>query len=148
MWSSKARITIPFAAISEIQQRELPPAAVETGGFLLTTFPNAFRGLEVNRRLIELGIQGPIAATSNVILCNYGLHIYSNIMALRSRVGLWGTGISWTLKENVDCRAEYDKVTCPVADDLFSRTQLLTIPSCLSRQDEDDIVAGFRIALG
>ena len=38
---------------------------------------------------------------------------------------------------------DYGKGTCPVADSLFERSILLAIPSCLTRQDEDDIIRAF-----
>jgi dTDP-4-amino-4,6-dideoxygalactose transaminase len=49
----------------------------------------------------------------------------------------------WSLEENKESRTEYGKGTCPVADGLFERTILLTIPSCLADQDEQDIIDAF-----
>jgi hypothetical protein len=41
----------------------------------------------------------------------------------------------------------YAKGACPHADDLFERSQLLAIPSCLSLSDEDEIIEAFQDAL-
>jgi dTDP-4-amino-4,6-dideoxygalactose transaminase len=50
--------------------------------------------------------------------------------------------------ENQGSTATYSKGTCPVADSLFERSILLAIPSCLTVQDEEDIVKAFRKILG
>jgi dTDP-4-amino-4,6-dideoxygalactose transaminase len=38
---------------------------------------------------------------------------------------------------------DYAKGACPMADSLFERSILLPIPSCLTAQDELDIIAAF-----
>ncbi|MEK7751771.1 MAG: DegT/DnrJ/EryC1/StrS aminotransferase, partial [Acidobacteriota bacterium] len=53
------------------------------------------------------------------------------------------SGFPWTLAQNADSARAYAKGACPVADDLFERSILLAIPSCLSEQDEDDIIRAF-----
>jgi dTDP-4-amino-4,6-dideoxygalactose transaminase len=47
------------------------------------------------------------------------------------------------LAENAGLRIQYEKGTCPVADDLFERSVLLAIPSSLTARDEDDIILAF-----
>ena len=51
-------------------------------------------------------------------------------------------GFPWSLAENRELKASHAKGTCPFADGygLFERSLLLTIPSCLTRQDEDNIL--------
>jgi 8-amino-3,8-dideoxy-alpha-D-manno-octulosonate transaminase len=56
-------------------------------------------------------------------------------------------GFPWRLAENAGSEHEYGKGTCPVADSLFERTILLAIPSCLTEQDEDDIIRAFEKVL-
>ena len=63
------------------------------------------------------------------------------------RVGTDHRGSPWTLHENRHSIYDYSRGACPQSDDLFSRTQLLTIPSCLCVQDEEDILAAFRDTL-
>jgi hypothetical protein len=43
---------------------------------------------------------------------------------------------------------EYAKGACPVADSLFERSILIAIPSCLTEQDENDIIRAFERVLG
>jgi 8-amino-3,8-dideoxy-alpha-D-manno-octulosonate transaminase len=80
---------------------------------------------------------------TNVVMTEWGLHIYYNIPSLVNRTSIDKSNFPWGLAENRESRAEYGKGTCPQADSLFERTTLLAIPSCLTRQDEDDIIAGF-----
>ncbi len=82
-----------------------------------------------------------------MILADYGLHIYFNIVALRKKVGTDSAGTPWTLEENRNSTYDYGRGACPVADDLFERSQLLTIPSCLTKRDEDQIIEAFQDAL-
>jgi hypothetical protein len=55
-----------------------------------------------------------------------------------------GKGFPWKLAENRDSKTQYAKGTCSVADDLFERSILFAIPSCLSEGDENDIIHAFR----
>jgi len=82
-----------------------------------------------------------------VILADYGLHIYYHMTALVKKVGTDARGTPWTLSENRDSIHSYMKGACPVADDLFDRSQLLAIPSCLKEQDESQIIEAFEDAL-
>ena len=51
------------------------------------------------------------------------------------------------LAENADLGGNYTKGTCPVADSLFERSIILAIPSCLTTEDEDDIIHAFEKVL-
>ena len=53
------------------------------------------------------------------------------------------SGFPWTLAENKDSTARHGRGTCPQADDLFARSLLLAIPSCLTPQDETNIITAF-----
>ncbi len=44
-------------------------------------------------------------------------------------------------------RHSYSKGACPVADSLFERSILIPVPSCLTRQDEQDIIRAFEKSL-
>jgi len=52
-------------------------------------------------------------------------------------------GYPWALIENKAANVQYEKGTCPVADDLFERSIIMSIPSCLTPQDELDIIRAF-----
>ncbi len=82
-----------------------------------------------------------------MILADYGLHIYFNIKALQKKLGRDSAGTPWTLEKNRDSVYDYGRGACPVADDLFERSQLLAIPSCLTTGDEDQIIEAFQDAL-
>jgi 8-amino-3,8-dideoxy-alpha-D-manno-octulosonate transaminase len=80
---------------------------------------------------------------SNILLKDFGLHVYYNIASLINRASVDGAGFPWTHPANEGLGSSYEKGACPVADDLFQRTLNLAIPSCLTRQDEDDIIAAY-----
>jgi dTDP-4-amino-4,6-dideoxygalactose transaminase len=46
--------------------------------------------------------------------------------------------------ENASSEKRYEKGTCPVADDLFERSIIMSIPSCLTAADENDIIHAFK----
>jgi dTDP-4-amino-4,6-dideoxygalactose transaminase len=147
MRRSKARIRALLDGVEALRPRRILDPEGDTGGFLLTTFADATIARAVNRRLRQHGIATASVTTSNVLLEDYGLHIYFNIPALVRKIGTDGRGSPWTLQENEDSCYEYGRGTCPRSDDLFARTQLLTIPSNLQEQDEQDILDAFEETL-
>ena len=147
MHHSKYRIIQELDSHPEISQRRVLDPAGDTGCFLITIFPDAASAHAVNNLLRLQGISAASVETSNVILADYGMHIYYNIPALVERVGTDRRGSPWTLVENQASSCTYTKGTCPRADDLFERSQLLTIPSCLSLSDEDQIIEAFQEAM-
>ena len=72
----------------------------------------------------------------------FGLHLYYNNAALVRRCGL-----AWRLAENAGATRDYAKGACPAADNLFERSILLAIPSCLTEKDENDVVQAFEKVL-
>ena len=89
----------------------------------------------VNVALRAEGIVTSPQGMSNVLMTDWGLHLYYNNPSTRppprARVAVAGK-----------CRRprDHSKGACPVADSLFERSILLPIPSCLTPQDEDDII--------
>jgi dTDP-4-amino-4,6-dideoxygalactose transaminase len=147
MHHSKYLIRRWLEAHPEVSLRRVMDRAGDTGCFLITIFPDATTAHAVNDRLRVLGIASASAETSNVILADYGMHVYYNIPALVHKVGTDERGSPWTLTENQGSNHSYAKGTCPRADDLFERSQLLAIPSCLSSSDEDQIIEAFQEAM-
>jgi 8-amino-3,8-dideoxy-alpha-D-manno-octulosonate transaminase len=147
MQRSKYRLRSLLQTYEQVTLRRIFDRAGDTSCFLLASFPDAETARSINQRLRAHGIATPCAATSNVILEDYGLHIYFNIPALRQKIGTDDRGTPWTLFENRGSSYDYGRGSCPRSDDLFSRTQLLAIPSCLTAQDEDDMVTAFRDVL-
>jgi len=147
MRKSKFRIRKALEGVPGLSFRRLVDSAGDTGAFLLTIFPDASIARAVNARMRWHGIVCSADAVSNVILADYGLHIYSNIPALVEKTGTDRSGAPWSLMENRESVYDYNRGCCPNADDLFQRTQLLTIPSCLSESDEQDVIDAFTEAL-
>jgi dTDP-4-amino-4,6-dideoxygalactose transaminase len=143
MRRSKYRIRETLQQFPLVQLRRVLEGAGDTGSFLLTTYPSPEVAQEVNRRLRSEGIVTSAQGVNNVLMTEWGLHIYYNILSLTHKTGVDRGRSPWTLAENRESRMEYAKGTCPAADSLFERTNLLAIPSNLTTQDEDDIIAAF-----
>ncbi len=147
MKASKSRIRGFLERQPEVQLRRIVDPAGDTSCFLIVTFRDAETARRVNERLHFHSITCAAQDPSTVILSEYGLHIYSNITALVRKIGTDAKGSPWTLQENRDSVYEYGFGACPVADDLFARSQLLSIPSCIAEEEEDHIIEAFRDAL-
>ena len=145
--ASKFRIREALEGMQGLSLRRLVDPAGDTGAFLLTIFPTEQTARAVNTRMRWHGITCSTDAVSNVILADYGLHVYSNIPALVQKTGTDRSGTPWSLERNSHSVYDYRHGCCPAADDLFRRTQLLTIPGCLSESDEQDVIDAFSDAL-
>lgn len=147
MRKSKFRIREALEGMTGVRPRRLVDPAGDTGAFLLSIFPTEELARAVNARMRWHRIACSAEQVSDVILADYGLHIYSNIPALVQKVGTDRSGAPWNLEGNRQSVYSYAHGSCPVADDLFCRTQLLTIPACLSPRDEQDVIDAFSDAL-
>lgn len=143
MHGSKYRIRKRLEQLPEIKLRRIVDEVGDTGCFLLTTFPTAEMTRKVNHALRAEGIVTFPQGVSNVVMTEWGLHIYYNIPSLVMKTSIDKGIFPWGLAENRESKAEYCKGTCPQADSLFERTVLIAIPSCLTKQDEEDVVAAF-----
>jgi 8-amino-3,8-dideoxy-alpha-D-manno-octulosonate transaminase len=147
MRTSKYRIRQELKKFSQVTLRRIVDETGDTGCFLLTTFPTAEMAHAVNQALRAEGIVTFSQGVNNIVMTNWGLHIYFNIPSLVQRTSADKGGFPWTLAENQTSKPEYSKGTCPRADSLFERTCLLAIPSSLTEQDEQDIIAAFKKVL-
>ncbi|MCC6587318.1 MAG: DegT/DnrJ/EryC1/StrS family aminotransferase [Bryobacterales bacterium] len=147
MRRSKYRIRQALEKYSGVQLRRILDSAGDTGCFLITTYKDAATAREINRRLREDGIITWPQGVSNILMTQWGLHLYYNIASLVKRTSVDGRGFPWSLAENCDSRPSYEKGACPTADSLFGRSVLLPIPSCLTEGDEQDIITAFDRAL-
>ncbi len=93
------------------------------------------------------GIVTSPQGVSNVVMTDWGLHLYYNNVSLVGRTSADRGGFPWNLSENAGMQRDYSKGTCPVADSLFERSILLPIPSCLTDQDERDVIQAFEKTL-
>ena len=144
---SKYRIRRALEAYPVIHLRKIADPQGDTGSFLVTTYPSPETATRINQALRAEGIVTLPQGVNNIVMTQWGLHIYYNIPSLVQKTGLDKRNSPWSLAENKESRTEYGKGTCPVADGLFERTILLAIPSNLTDQDEQDIIGAFEKVL-
>jgi 8-amino-3,8-dideoxy-alpha-D-manno-octulosonate transaminase len=72
-------------------------------------------------------------------MSDWGLHVYYNMAVLFERPGDGSSPLS----PKGSRVPEFQKGTCPVADDLFERSIIMAIPSCLTEKDEEEILRAF-----
>lgn len=148
MRQSKYRIRKELESYSAIRLRRIVDVEGDTGCFLIMTFDQPETALGVNRALRAEGIVTFAQGVNNIVMTNWGLHIYYNIPSLVNKTGVDKRNSPWSLAENVESHTEYRKGTCPYADGLFERSVLLAIPSSLTDRDEQDIIDAFKKVLG
>ena len=147
MRASKWRIRAALEGLPGLAFRRVIDPSGDTGCFLIMTFPDAAQARLVNEMTRADGIRTHPQGISNIVMTEWGLHIYWNIVSLVRRAGTGPSGFPWNLAENAGLGHDYGKGACPRADDLFARSILLPVPSCLTEQDEADIIAAFRKAV-
>jgi 8-amino-3,8-dideoxy-alpha-D-manno-octulosonate transaminase len=143
MHHSKYRIRKALEQYPEVRLRRIIDPKGDTGCFLLTTFRDAETAKLINRALRAEGIITLSQGVNNIVMTEWGLHIYYNIPSLVHKTGVDKRNSPWSLVENKDSHTEYKKGTCPHADSLFERSILLAIPSSLTDRDEQDIIQAF-----
>ena len=148
MRKSKYRIRKALEAYPTAHLRRIVDPDGDTGCFLIVTFENPDVAKRVNQALRAEGIVTSPQGMSNIVMTDWGLHIYFNIVSLVNQTSIDGRGFPWKLEENRQSNPSYTKGTCPYADSLFERSILLAIPSCLTQEDEGDIIHAFRKVLG
>ncbi len=147
MRRSKYRIRQALEQFPEVQLRGIQDPLGDTGCFLITTYRDAETARRVNRMLRAEGIVTFPQGVSNVVMTDWGLHLYYNNVSLVFRASTDRGGFPWNLAENAGLERNYAKGACPVADSLFERSILLPIPSCLTEQDESEIIRAFEKTL-
>jgi 8-amino-3,8-dideoxy-alpha-D-manno-octulosonate transaminase len=147
MRASKYRIRQALERVPGLKLRRVVDPAGNTGAFLITTYENSTIARQVNEALRAEGIVTYPQGLSNIRMTDWGLHLYYNIVSLVTRRSVDGRGFPWNLSENAGSEMRYHKGTCPKADDLFERSIIMSIPSCLSSKDEGDIIRAFQKVL-
>jgi dTDP-4-amino-4,6-dideoxygalactose transaminase len=143
MHRSKYRIRKALEKFPEIQLRRIVDPAGDTSSFLITTYADAETARNVNKALRAEGIVTFPQGISDVLMTEWGFHLYYNIASLVQRTSVDRSGFPWDLAENAGSRMQYAKGACPVADSLFERSIIIAIPSSLTEQDEDTVVRAF-----
>ena len=148
MRRSKYRVRKALEKFPGVQLRKIQDPAGDTSCFLITTYADAATARNVCTALRAEGIITHPQGVSNVVMTDWGLHLYTNNVSLVHRSSADGRGFPWTLAENAGLGSEVKKGLCPAADSLFERSVLIPIPSCLTKRDEDDIIRAFQKVLG
>jgi dTDP-4-amino-4,6-dideoxygalactose transaminase len=143
MRGSKYRIRRALEKYPRLRLRRIVDPEGDTGCFLIVTFEDSETVKKVNLALRAEGISTSSQGINNVVMTDWGLHIYSNIVTLANQAAVDKGGFPWKLAENQGSKPSYSRGTCPVADGLFERSLLLAIPSCLTKKDEDEIIRAF-----
>lgn len=145
MRSAKWRIREALAGIDELGFRHVPDPAGDTGPFLITTYADAGRCEAMVEALRAEGIRGPEGSLACLTMREWGLHWYFNIPSLVERRSNDRSGMPWSHPANAFAAAyDYHRGALPKTDDLHDRSALLSIASCLSDRDVDDIIRAFR----
>ena len=147
MRGSKYRIREALGKFPSVRLRKIIDPAGDTGCFLITTYADAKTAQRVNRALRAEGIVTSPQGVSNVVMTEWGLHLYTNNVSLVNKTSVDSLGFPWNLSENQSSVRNYSKGACPRADSLFERSILLPIPSCLTRKDEREIIRAFEKVL-
>lgn len=143
MQRSKQRIRAGIKGMPEVQLRRLIDPLGDTSCFLLTTFRDGTTAEAARDALRAEGIVTHPQGIANILLKDFGLHPYYNIASLVRRTSVDRGGFPWSHPANNGLGGSFERGTCPAADDLFERTLMLPIPSCLDDQDERDIIAAY-----
>ena len=147
MHSSKYHIREALERFPQLRLRSIVDPEGDTSCFLISTFDTPEVASQVHQALRAEGIVTFSQGVNNVVMTNWGLHVYFNIPSLVNKTSVDKKGSPWSLAENQGSTASYHKGTCPVADSLFGRSILLAIPSCLTKRDEEDIISAFHKVL-
>jgi len=147
MRNSKYRIRQALETLSGVRLRRIVDPAGDTGAFLITIYEDPAIAKDVNHALRAEGITTHPQGVSNVRMTEWGLHLYYNVVSLVMRRSVDKLGFPWSLLENAGSEMRYEKGTCPVADGLFERSIIMSIPSCLTSEDEADIIQAFKKVL-
>jgi 8-amino-3,8-dideoxy-alpha-D-manno-octulosonate transaminase len=148
MHHSKYRIRRALAQFPQLKLRKIVDPEGDTGCFLITIYATPQMAQRVNQALRAEGIVTLPQGISNIVMTDWGLHLYYQIVSLTEKTSNDGRGFPWKLAENAGLQRDYHKGACPVADSLFERSILISIPSCLTETDEDEIVHAFKKVLG
>jgi len=143
MHRSKYRVREALEKLSGIVLRKIVDPDGDTSSFLITTYKDAQTATSVNKALRAEGIVTHPQGLSDILMTEWGFHLYYNIASLVQMTSVDRSGFPWSLSENSGLRTQYTKGTCPVADSLFERSILIAIPSSLTERDESDIIRAF-----
>jgi len=130
MRRSKKHIKKLLEDVSGLKFRRVTDTAGDTAPFLMFSLDNEAKAKMAVDKIKEQGIH------SVYRISEYGLHIYYNIPALVNKVPVSSSGNPWLLEDNKNSSYEYGKGACPKSDEIFAKSVILPIPSCLTEDQE------------
>jgi dTDP-4-amino-4,6-dideoxygalactose transaminase len=140
MRERKNKLKKMLSDIPGLQFRNLDDTKGDAGSFLLTVFPNQKLAQTYVNALRAEGIAPVPGGGSNVLVGEWGLHIYYNIPALVNRLSVSGGNNPWKDPRNrTSSKRRYNKGTLPQCDNLVNRSIQLCIPPILTNKDLKDI---------
>ena len=140
MRASKKSIKHMLAGIPGLSFRRIIDDAGDTGCALIFLLPDARKATSAVKSMREAGLGG-------TRLADYGMHIYCNTPQLVAKVPLSPAGNPWGLPQNASSVYNYAKGACPRSDELFAKSIILAIPSCLNQEQEEQAAMVIREAI-
>jgi 8-amino-3,8-dideoxy-alpha-D-manno-octulosonate transaminase len=125
--------------------RRIVDPAGDSGPFLITIYRDGETCRRFTAALCAEGIRGPDGSLACIPMSDWGLHWYFNNASLVEKRSLSADAFPWTHPANDFAAAmDYRRGLLPKCDDMSERAALLTIASCLTDRDIDDIITAFR----
>jgi len=148
MHSSKYRIRRPWKRFPQLRLRKMVDPQGDTGCFLISTFDTPEVAKPSQSSIRAEGIVTSSQGVNNVVMTNWGLHIYSNIPSLVNKTGVDKKGSPWGLLEIKALLPVIIKalVRWPIA--YSSAASCSRFLRALQIGNEQDIVRAFRKVLG
>jgi dTDP-4-amino-4,6-dideoxygalactose transaminase len=144
MRTAKWAIRDRLAKIDGIELRTILDPKGDSGPFILMLFKDKKTAATVIEAVKAEGIQGPAGSMALLTLTEWGLHWYFNVPSLVRKRSIASDGFPWSHPSNAfHEQIDYARGALPVCDDYHDRGALLTIASCLTEQDVDDIASAF-----
>lgn len=145
MRSSKYAIRSAIEEIEGLQCRRILDPEGDSGPFLIVSLPTHDLCQAFAEALQAEGIRGPEGSFAFLSMENWGLHWHWNNTSLVNRASQSSSGWPWTDPANAFAtQYDYSRGALPNCDDLASRSILLAIASCLTKDDERDIIDAFK----
>jgi dTDP-4-amino-4,6-dideoxygalactose transaminase len=145
MRTAKWAIREQLQGIDGLVFRDIPDPAGDSGPFMVTLYPDRERRDRFVDALRAEGIKGPEGSLACIKMSDWGMHWYFNNPSLLKKRSLSADGFPWSHPANAFAQEiSYERGLLPGCDTRNERGALLTIASCLTERDIDDIVTAFR----
>jgi len=145
MRGAKWKIREALTGIDGLSFREIPDPAGDSGPFLLTRYPSPEKRDRFVDAMVAEGIRGPEGSLACLKMSAWGMHWYFNNPSLVNKRSLSADGFPWSHPANAfAAEIDYRRGLLPGCDERHDHCALLTIASCLTDADVDDIVTAFR----